>query len=76
VREALTVSDLAAIKKSADELGASMQQMGASMYEQPDAGPEPGSEGESATDSTGESDSDSTDGDDVVDGEYEERDES
>jgi len=64
VRDALAGSDVSLIKRTADELGSAMQQIGASMYQQPGAAPEPGE----APDTGGD---EAPDGD-VVDGEFEE----
>jgi len=70
VREALAGSDVPRIERSADELALAIQQIGASMYEQPQASPgpqeaphgspEPGGEGEHPPE------------EDVVEGEFEE----
>jgi len=66
VRDALGGSDVALIKRRADELGSAMQQIGASMYQQqPGAAPSP----DQATGQTGDS---GPSGDEVVEGEFEE----
>jgi molecular chaperone DnaK len=69
VRDALGGSDTELIKRRADELGEAMQQIGASMYQQaPDAAPGPDQEaGGQPGDGGGPS------GDDVVEGEFEEK---
>ena len=65
VRDALAGSDVALIKRRADELGTATQQIGASMYQQPEAAPgagePPGQAGEGGTPES-----------DVVEGEFEE----
>jgi molecular chaperone DnaK len=69
VRDALAGSDVSAIQRSTDELGAAMQQIGATMYEQPGAaaGPEQASgEASEQTDAGGAPEAD------VVEGEFEE----
>jgi molecular chaperone DnaK len=68
VRDALGGSDTALIKSRADELGAAMQQIGASMYQQPPGGAAPGPD-----QATGQPDSGGPSGDDVVEGEFEEK---
>jgi molecular chaperone DnaK len=66
VRDALAGSDVSRIKRTTDELGTAMQQIGASMYEQqPGAAPESGT----TSDQTGES---GPSDEDVVEGEFEE----
>jgi molecular chaperone DnaK len=66
VRDALAGSDVSLIKRVTDELGAAMQQLGASMYDQPGAAPEPG-------ETPGQGDKDRGPADeDVVEGEFEE----
>jgi molecular chaperone DnaK len=66
VRDALAGSDVSRIKRTTDELGTAMQQIGASMYEQqPGAAPE----SDTASDQTGES---GPSDEDVVEGEFEE----
>jgi molecular chaperone DnaK len=66
VRDALAGSDVSRIKRTTEELGTAMQQIGASMYEQqPGAAPESGA----ASDQTGES---GPSDEDVVEGEFEE----
>jgi molecular chaperone DnaK len=46
VRKALEGSDANAIKRTSDELGTAMQEIGASMYgQQPGMGPQPGPDG-------------------------------
>jgi molecular chaperone DnaK len=65
VRDALGGSDVAAITARTDELGTAMQQIGASMYEQPSAAPGPPS-------SAGPSDDGGEPPEDVVEGEFEE----
>jgi molecular chaperone DnaK len=68
VRDALAGSDVALIKSRADELGQAMQQIGASMYQQaPGAAPGP----DQATGQPGGDGGPS--GDDVVEGEFEEK---
>jgi molecular chaperone DnaK len=79
VRDALGGSDVSRIKSTSEELGAAVQQIGASVYEQPDAS----AQGQPSTDEptqqaqgdkTPEDDasSDMSDDADVVDGEFEE----
>lgn len=63
VREALAGSDVAAIKARTDELTSALQQVGASVYEQPGSGPGKGDEQASDQGPSGE---------DVVDGEFNE----
>jgi molecular chaperone DnaK len=65
VRDALGGSDVATINARADELGTAMQQIGASMYEQPGAAPGP-------EESTESSDGGGEPPEDVVEGEFEE----
>jgi len=65
VRDALAGSDVALIKRKADELGAAMQQIGASMYQQPDAAPGEAAPGDQAGPG-------GPSGEDVVEGEFEE----
>jgi molecular chaperone DnaK len=66
VRDALAGSDVSRIKRTTDELGTAMQQIGASMYEQqPGAAPESGG----TSDQPGES---GPSDEDVVEGEFEE----
>ncbi|GAB4542358.1 MAG: molecular chaperone DnaK [Anaerolineae bacterium] len=65
VRDALAGSDVSLIKSKTDELGTAMQQIGASMYEQPGATPGP----DGSADRTDETE---TPEEDVVDGEFEE----
>jgi molecular chaperone DnaK len=66
VRDALAGSDVSRIKRTTEELGTAMQQIGASMYEQqPGAAPESGTASDQ-TDESGPSD------EDVVEGEFEE----
>ena len=65
VRDALGGSDVAAITARTDELGTAMQQIGASMYEQPSAAPGP-------EESAGPSDDGGEPPEDVVEGEFEE----
>jgi molecular chaperone DnaK len=65
VRDALAGSDVALIKRRTDELGAAMQQIGASMYQQPGAAPGPG-------EATGGQAGSGSSGEDVVEGEFEE----
>jgi molecular chaperone DnaK len=65
VRDALGGSDVATINARTDELGTAMQQIGASMYEQPGAAPGPEESAESS-DGGGEPP------EDVVEGEFEE----
>jgi molecular chaperone DnaK len=65
VRDALSGSDIAHIQRSADELASAVQQIGASMYEQPGAGPgTSGPSGETGEQRPPESD--------VVDGDFKE----
>jgi molecular chaperone DnaK len=66
VRGALAGSDVADIKAKADQLGAAIQQIGASMYQQP--GAEPGQQEEP----TGQQPGGEPPKDDVVEGEFEE----
>jgi molecular chaperone DnaK len=66
VRDALGGSDVSRIKRVTDELGAAMQQIGASMYEQPAAAPE-------AAETPDQGGGDGPSGEeDVVEGEFEE----
>ncbi len=65
VRDALAGSDVDRIKRATDELGTAMQQIGASMYQQPGAAPAPDETPDQAGDG-GPSD------EDVVEGEFEE----
>ncbi len=65
LRDALAGSDVSLIKRRTDELGTSVQQIGASMYEQPSAAPSPGE----TPDQGGEGE---PSGEDVVEGEFEE----
>jgi molecular chaperone DnaK len=79
VRDALAGSDVSLIKSTTEELGAAMQQIGASMYEQPGAAPGPdeaadaaaGADAASGAGADG-SDEAETAAEDVVDGEFEE----
>ncbi len=64
VRDIMNTEDLAGIKKATDELGQEIQQLGASMYQQPDAQTPP-AEGQPGTEPPH-----SNDGDDVVEGEF------
>ncbi len=66
VRDALGGSDVALIKRWADELGSAMQQIGASMYQQ-----QPG-DALGPDQATGQPDSGGPSGDEVVEGEFEE----
>jgi molecular chaperone DnaK len=66
VRDALAGSDVALIKRRADELAAATQQIGASMYQQPEAAP---GAGETSSSQAGEGESPEGD---VVEGEFEE----
>jgi molecular chaperone DnaK len=68
VRDALGGSDTALIKRRADELGEAMQQIGASMYQQP-PGAAPGPDQPTGQPGNG---SGGPAGDDVVEGEFEE----
>jgi molecular chaperone DnaK len=68
VRDALGGSDTALIKRRADELGEAMQQIGASMYQQP-PGAAPGPDQAAGQPGNG---SGGPAGDDVVEGEFEE----
>jgi molecular chaperone DnaK len=68
VRDALGGSDTALIKRRADELGEAMQQIGASMYQQP-PGAAPGPDQPTGQPGNG---SGVPAGDDVVEGEFEE----
>jgi molecular chaperone DnaK len=65
VRDALGGSDVATINARTEELGTAMQQIGASMYEQPEAAPGP-------EESTESSDGGGEPPEDVVEGEFEE----
>ena len=66
VRDALGGSDVALIKRRADELGSAMQQIGASMYQQqPGAAPGPDQ-------ATGPAGTGGPSGDEVVEGEFQE----
>jgi molecular chaperone DnaK len=67
VRDALNGTDVALIKQRSDELAAAVQQIGASVYEQPGAGAGPEG-GESQPPGGGQEPPES----DVVDGEYSE----
>jgi molecular chaperone DnaK len=66
VREVMNGDDAEAIRKATDELGEVIQQLGASMYQQP------GSDGQGQTGETPPppGDNPAKDGDDVVDGEF------
>jgi molecular chaperone DnaK len=69
VRDALGGSDTELIKRRADELGEAMQQIGASMYQQaPDAAPGSDQAAEGQPEDGG-----GPSGDDVVEGEFEEK---
>jgi molecular chaperone DnaK len=83
VRDALAGSDVSLIKSKTEELGAAMQQIGASMYEQPGAAPGPdedadaqaaGAAGEDTATGAGADGSDEAEpsAEDVVEGEFEE----
>jgi molecular chaperone DnaK len=65
VRDALAGSDVSLIKNKSEELQAAMQQIGASMYEQPEAAPGPGEPPDQA-------DEGEPPDEDVVEGEFEE----
>jgi len=65
VRDALSGSDVERIKRATDELGTAVQQIGASMYQQPGAAPEPG-------ETPGAGGDGGPPGEDVVEGEFEE----
>lgn len=65
VRDALAGSDVALIKSKTDELGVAIQQIGASVYEQPGATAGPGEPGDRAKQAERPEE-------DVVDGEFEE----
>ena len=67
VRELLNTDDVEGIKKATDDLSNLLQELGASMYQQPEAGV-PGSEETQAGDAPPEDGS--TDGEEVVDGEF------
>jgi molecular chaperone DnaK len=67
VRDALSGSDVVRIQRSADELASAVQQIGASMYEQPGAGAGPG-----AAEPTGEGGEQRPPEGDVVDGDFKE----
>jgi molecular chaperone DnaK len=69
VRDALDTTDIETIQKRCDELGSAIQQIGAAMYEEPEAGAEPTEEPGQAGASD---DASEPPGDDVVDGEFEE----
>jgi len=69
VRDALAGSDVSHIQKKTDELGETMQHIGASVYEQPGATPEPG---ESSGEPPEAADEDEPPTEDVVEGEFEE----
>jgi molecular chaperone DnaK len=69
VRDALAGSDVSLIQKKTDELGETMQHIGASVYEQPGATPEPG---ESSAEPPEAADEDEPPTEDVVEGEFEE----
>jgi molecular chaperone DnaK len=73
VRDALGGSDTSLIKSKTEELGAAVQQIGASVYEQPGAGAQEGPGAAPGPDEpSGQSDEGETSGEDVVDGEFEE----
>jgi molecular chaperone DnaK len=83
VRDALAGSDVSLIKSKTEELGAAVQQIGASMYEQPDAAPGPDEAASAAADAGADAgagagaDADGsaeaeTSEEDVVEGEFEE----
>jgi molecular chaperone DnaK len=66
VRDALGGSDVALVKRRADELGSAIQQIGASMYQQqPGAAPGPDQ-------ATGQAGTGGPSGDEVVEGEFQE----
>jgi molecular chaperone DnaK len=65
VRDALAGSDVSLIKDKSEELQAAMQQIGASMYEQPDAAPD-------TSESPDQADEGEPPDEDVVEGEFEE----
>jgi len=68
VRDALNSDDAETIKRASDDLGQVLQKMGASMYQQPEAG---GAAGPQASEDGGQQAPPSGDGgDDVVDGEF------
>ncbi len=69
VRDALAGSDVSLIQNKADELGETMQHIGASVYEQPGATAEPG---ESSGEPPETADEDEPPTEDVVEGEFEE----
>ncbi len=68
VRDIMTSEDPEAIKKEAEELGQVLQKLGASMYQQPEAGQAPNPEGSEAGDAGPATPPDG--GEDVVDGEF------
>jgi molecular chaperone DnaK len=65
VRDALAGSDVSLIRRKTDELGTAMQQIGATMYEQPGAAPGPGESPDQAGGAQPPEE-------DVVEGEFEE----
>ncbi len=68
VRDAMNSDDAETIKRASDDLGQVLQKMGASMYQQPEAG---GAAGPQASEDGGQQAPPSGDGgDDVVDGEF------
>jgi molecular chaperone DnaK len=69
VRDALAGSDVSLIKSKTDELSVAVQQIGASVYEQPGATPGPGETSSEPADQGGAAE---TPEEDVVDGEFEE----
>jgi molecular chaperone DnaK len=73
VRDALGGSDTSLIKSKTEELGAAVQQIGASVYEQPGAGAQEGPGAAPGPDEPpGQSEEGETSEEDVVDGEFEE----
>ncbi len=69
LRETMQANDLEAIKRDSDHLGELLQQLGASMYQQPGA-PGPGDMGGGPTGDAGSGPAAGPAGDDVVDGEF------
>ncbi len=67
-KAALEVGDPAAIKASAEQLQAVMQEAGASLYQQQQAGPQPGDAGADAPEAEGAG-GDAPD-EDVIEGEF------
>ncbi|HPC06550.1 MAG TPA: Hsp70 family protein, partial [Anaerolineaceae bacterium] len=68
VRDAMNSEDVETIKRASDDLGQVLQKMGASMYQQPEAGSAAGPQGDQ--DGGQQAPPSGDGGDDVVDGEF------